>query len=485
MSGVKEQEPTPRHGPARRPVTAPQGGQAVHRDLVIDLVRFVCLALVVVAHSMMVSPVLHADGTVTSQNTLGDQPWFVPVIWIFMVMPLFFVTGGATGLESWRRLKARGGTGFEFAQARLLRLVRPAAALLAVMFLGLWMALLVGVDPQVIQLMATGAGMPLWFLAAYLAAQLNVPLLARFHERAPWLTVTVLAALVVAIDSLRGALPLLAYANLVFVWCAVQQLGFLMADSHLARLTRSGLAGIILAANLALGVVTGLGLYSGNMLVNLNPPTFCLLLLGVSQTAALQLFRPELDWISRLKWVRAMVLVAGRRSMTVYLWHLPLLVAMSGLLLLTDFPKPAAGTAEWWWARPMVLLGVLTLLLPVMAVFGRLEERPTASAHTRGRPAAAVVTAAVVVFIPVADAAFNGLTLGLLGGGAACFLLAVLLLGRMPERMTTEVPAVALDASAVAAADTPAGAPGDSPGERGGQEGGPLPAGPSSANVEP
>jgi len=92
----------------------------------IDLVRFFCLALVVVGHCMMVSPVLHADGTVTTENTLGDQPWFVPVIWIFMVMPLFFVTGGTTGLQSWQRMKARGGTGFEFAQARLLRLVRGA-----------------------------------------------------------------------------------------------------------------------------------------------------------------------------------------------------------------------------------------------------------------------------------------------------------------------------------------------------------------------
>ena len=98
------------------------------RDPAIDLVRFVCLGLVVVGHSMMVSPVLHPDGTVTTENTLGDEDWFVPVIWIFMVMPLFFVTGGVTGLQSWRRLKARGGTAAQFIRARLLRLVRPATA---------------------------------------------------------------------------------------------------------------------------------------------------------------------------------------------------------------------------------------------------------------------------------------------------------------------------------------------------------------------
>ena len=126
--------------------------------------------------------------------------------------------------------------------------------------------------------------------------------------------------------------------------------------------------------------------------------------------------------------------------MTVYLWHLPLLAAMSGVLLLTDFPQPAGGSAAWWWGRPLVLLAVVALLLPVLALFGRLEERPTAAGPSQSRPAAAVLTAAVAVFVPAADAALNGLTLGLLGGGAACFALAVVLLGRIPARLTTSDP---------------------------------------------
>jgi hypothetical protein len=43
------------------------------RDLAIDLTRFICLALVVVGHCMMTSPVLHPDGTVTTENTLAEQ----------------------------------------------------------------------------------------------------------------------------------------------------------------------------------------------------------------------------------------------------------------------------------------------------------------------------------------------------------------------------------------------------------------------------
>jgi Acyltransferase family len=417
--------------------TVPGDGAAVARpprDPAIDLARFVCLALVVVGHCMMVSPVLNRDGTVTTENTLALQDWFVPVIWIVMIMPLFFVVGGITGLQSWRRLRARGGSGFEFAQARLLRLIRPATALLASMFLGLWAARVGGVDPQVIQLMTQGAGMPLWFLAAYLAAQLSIPALAPLHERAPWLTLAGLTTAVIAVDCLRGALPQLAFVNLLFVWCAAQELGFLLADGTFDHLSRMELLAAVAGSNLALGLVTGLGLYTGNMLVNLNPPNLCLLLLGISQAATFQLLRPGMEWLMSGRWMRWPVYVAGRRAMTIYLWHLPLLVAMSGVLLLTDFPKPAANTAEWWWARPFVLMGVVTLLLPALAVFGRLEERPTAATHARGRPAAAVVTAAVVVFIPAVDAALNGLTLGLLGGGAVCFALAVLLLGRVPTR---------------------------------------------------
>ena len=418
--------------PTVRPQPPVQRASAVRRDPAIDLVRFICLLLVVAAHCMMVSPVLHRDGKVTTGNTLMEQGWFTPVVWVLMIVPLFFVLGGVTGLQSWRRLKARGGTGFDFAQLRLLRLVRPAMALLAVMWAGLWAALLLGVDPQVIQLMTTGAAMPLWFLAAYLTAQVSIPLMARLHQRAPLPTLGLLVALIITVDSLRGAVPVLAFVNMVFVWCAVQQLGFLMADGFFEHRSRTWLVGAIIVSNVLLGLVTGVGVYPGNMVVNINPPNLCLLLLAVSQTATLQLLGKGIRWIASVRWVQTIIAVAGRRSMTVYLWHLPLLVGMSGLLLLTDFPKPADGTAEWWWARIPVFFAVVALLLPVVLLFGRLENRPTAASHARGPSRTAVVTAAVVVLVPVADAAFNGLTLALLGGGAACFALAVLLLGRVP-----------------------------------------------------
>ncbi|MGO4231074.1 acyltransferase, partial [Arthrobacter sp. YAF34] len=122
---------------------------------------------------------------------------------------------------------------------------------------------------------------------------------ARLHARAPWLTLAGLTSLVIAVDCLRGVMPMLAYLNMVFVWCAVQQLGFFLADGTLAR-GRIALAGIVLASNLVLGLLVWLGLYSGNMLVNLNPPNLTLLLLGISQAATLQLLRPALTRVASL-----------------------------------------------------------------------------------------------------------------------------------------------------------------------------------------
>ncbi|MCR1162303.1 acyltransferase [Paenarthrobacter sp. UW852] len=430
--------------------------EAVRRDPAIDLVRFTCLLLVVAAHCMMVSPVLHKDGTVETQNVLMDQSWFTPVLWLLMIVPLFFVMGGVTGLQSWRRLAARGGTGFDFAQLRLLRLVRPAMALLALMWGGLWVALLMGVHPQVIQLMTAGAAMPLWFLAAFLTAQLSIPLMARLHQKSPFVVFGVLVAAIITVDSLRGAIPVLAFTNMIFVWCAVQQLGFLMADGFFERRSRTWLVGAVVTSNLLLGLVTGVAVYPGNMVVNINPPNLCLLLLGISQTATLQLLQPAVRWVASARWVQTVMALAGRRSMTIYLWHLPLLVGFSGLLLLTDLPIPDASTSDWWWARIPVFAAVVTLLVPVVWLFGRLEERPTAANHARGPSRVAVVTAAVVVFVPVADAAFNGLTLSLLGGGAACFALAVLLLGRVPTPQQAEPEANATERSEAQAPTLPA-----------------------------
>ena len=57
-----------------------------------------------------------------------------------------------------------------------------------------------------------------------------------------------------------------------------------------------------------------------------------------------------------------------------------------GLLLLTDFPKPAAGTAEWGGGPARLCCSASSCFCFLLLLCGRLEERPTAaSTRAAGR----------------------------------------------------------------------------------------------------
>ena len=54
--------------------------------------------------------------------------------------------------------------------------------------------------------------------------------------------------------------------------------------------------------------------------------------------------------------------------MTAYLWHLPLLVAVIGTMLLLRVPFPAAGSAAWWATRPLWLVALTGLLVGALSL---------------------------------------------------------------------------------------------------------------------
>ena len=184
--GAGRQVPEGRNGSTaagrERPGTKPD------RDLVIDLARFFCLALVVASHTMMVSPVLHPDGTVTYRQH-PRQPALVRAGGLGP-------PGHAAVLRRRRHHRSAvlatspgpGRPASDFMQARLLRLIRPAAVLLAIMFSGLCGR-------------PAGRGRHAGHPAAHLRSRhaavvprrvplgaAEPPMLARLHARAPWLT---------------------------------------------------------------------------------------------------------------------------------------------------------------------------------------------------------------------------------------------------------------------------------------------------------
>ncbi|GAA2088117.1 acyltransferase family protein [Pseudolysinimonas kribbensis] len=415
------------------------------RDLTLDLARVFCVLLVVVIHLLEVGVGAGPHGIVVTRP-LEHQWWFDGVTWVMQIMPLFFVVGGFAGMTAWRNLRRRGGTAADFVRNRVLRLAQPALPLFVFYVAALGIATLVGAPPALVASVAVGAGSPLWFIAAYTLCQALLPALATWHERNRWAPLAVLLAGVIIVDVLRYTVPghldfSYAYADvhvtldgdtiglldMLFVWPLVQQLGFWYADGWFDRRRWWQLALLGLGAWATLFPMVFAGPYSADMLTNLNPPTLPLVALGLAQACTLRLLKPALTGLMRTRGARGIVFLAGTRLMTIYLWHLPIIIALAGLALLIPGASPTPGSAAWWWSRIAVYVLVLGLLFALSLLVGRWEA-PRELGPTP--PIGVVAVCAALTFLPTFLEIELFLSLPLAVFGAVCFGIAVLLLGR-------------------------------------------------------
>lgn len=437
------------------------------RDHAVDLVRAACLVVVVGLHVMMAGITVETDGLAIT-NSLDGHPIFAWSTWLVQVMPLFFVMGGFSSLLAWRRQRERGVTGADYVRDRVARLARPALLPLGLVGITLAVLGLVGLPDPVLADVGFRIGQPLWFLAVYLGCSGLVPLMARLHERAPWVTLLTMLGAVMVVDTiaLLTVQPLIGALNLLFVWLFVQQLGFCLADGWFdwRRRWMLGLAGLA-AFGVLLFLTTVVG-YSTDMYDNLNPPTAAILVLGVGQTLLFAFLRP---WLARLAERETLAGLSGAintNAMQIYLWHVPVIVLIAVVLVVSGAPFPEPLSEGWWQSRPPFLVAVALLLIPIVIGVSWLERRDEA----RGRPAAApvgpwmaalkvvlgiagVVTLLVAGFTPAYGAAI----------GVTLMLIAVLL--RSPRRR------VGGDAAAGSAGDAAGGAAGAAAGSAAGDAG--------------
>lgn len=380
------------------------------RDQAIDLIRFGCLVVVVILHSMMSAAVLGAGGGVVPTVALSGTVGFTVASWFFQIMPLFFFIGGYAAINGWRRTQATGGTWADYLRARLRRLVVPVAVLIGLAGLGLSIASELGVPADLLAEASVRIGQPLWFLAVYVGLTSLVPLAVHFHDRAPKRTLAALAGAVVAVDGLVALTGVtgLGHLNFLFVWPLIQQCGFFYADAVHRPVRGWSVWTIMVFALVGLGVLVGLGIYSPNMLVNLNPPTGALVLLGLAQMCALRLCHARLNAIVsggagdaddsdrsgpvavaheyRARIWEGVIAWGNAYGIQVYLWHMPIVITLIGLLgygakLVAGAPlgddMSAAGIllpeieSTWWWLTRlpwlMTVMGLAALLATAMS----------------------------------------------------------------------------------------------------------------------
>ena len=351
------------------------------RNRAADLYRSLAICFVVLGHWMLVAPYV-PGGRLEFRNILALQPWTQYLTWLFQVMPVFFFVGGYSNAASWSSARTRPEKRRNWATGRLRRLLLPVVPLVLLWSAAALVAFHLGVDPALATAASRAALVPVWFLAVYILVTLAVPISFAIWERLGLWSVTTLAVLAILIDFLGVGLGQgwLRWANYAPVWLAVHQLGYWW------RLSDRGAAGtglLFLIGVFWMAVLVGYAGYPismvsvpGEIFSNTRPPTTAMLALGAIQVSLLlMLAGPVNAWLQKER-VWATVILVSQSIMTIYLWHLTVVIVVAGLsLAFGGFGfKVEPGTAAWWIYRPLWIAVLAGGLLPFLAIFGRFES---------------------------------------------------------------------------------------------------------------
>lgn len=321
----------------------------------------------------------------------------------------------------------------------MLKLAQPAAALWAFLALVYGAARAFGAPAKYIHAALPGIGMHLWFLGAYALCVAAVPLTTAAHRRRPYLSMGALLVVVAMVELLRivTGQPWWGLLGLGPVWLAIHQLGYFRADGRFQRCPRWLLVVVAVIGYLLLAVFTSMPAWPRDMLTNLNPPTVVLFLLGLSQACLLQLLTPVLERIMRTKPAVLLAGVIGSRPVTLYLWHLPVIVCVMAAWWLLGAPEPAVDSVDWWlWRIALACICWLAVLV-VVRLLGFVEVRATTD-QSQGAAWPTVLLALVLVVAPAVLEIRFLLTPWLVLSGAVAHVVAVGLLRHLRPRAATK-----------------------------------------------
>lgn len=385
------------------------------RDRYLDLLRAIAIAAVVGGH-WLVAMVWMDGGVLRAAAVIDVAPATRWLTWIVQVMPVLFLVGGVVNVRSWRASRDAGGSYPGWVARRAARLLRPTTVVVWTWLTLAPLALAAGVDRQLIMLGARSALVPLWFLGVYLVVIALVPvLLAAWTRLGLGLPVLLMGGAAAVDAGVLDAVPVLTLVNYLLVWSVPTVLGFGWADGALdRRIARLGLP-VLALAGLTVAIVwfdqpvSMVGLAEQDT-GGPNVPGVTLALLGGVQTGAALAARARATaWLRRPgPW--AVVVRANSAAMTVYLWHLTVLVLVVGALSLTGpWWSVTPLTLAWWLTRPVWLGGLTLVLAPLVVVLAPIEHGVP---DPRPRPHGTTATLGMVAAMATACGAVGVLTLG-------------------------------------------------------------------------
>ena len=335
------------------------------RDRAIDVIRIVALVGVVAGHTVMATSAI-VDGVFIWDNLLTTSIVFQALTWIFQIMPLFFFAGVAASVESYQAGGPSSWGGWLL--KRCTRLYRPVFYYLA--FWTVALVVLRHVLPEHVYEPVAGISIQLlWFLGAYVLVLAAMPLLARITTGAR-LAVAIASTygLVAVVDHLRvagHAGVALGYVNLV-AWVIPGMLGVAYRRGLLGTSRAFALGACAFAVNVGL---LWLGPYELSLvgietqeLKNMSPPSLLMAGHAIMLCAFAIALAPAIDRWARRPRVWRLAVIGNTGAMTLYLWHIPVLLAVH---LVFDY----LGLPRFPGEPHFVVLSVVQLTLVAALVF--------------------------------------------------------------------------------------------------------------------
>ncbi|MDO3403136.1 acyltransferase [Mycolicibacterium neoaurum] len=308
------------------------------RDRALDVIRITALLGVIAGHTVMATSIIRDDVFVW-ENLLTTSVVFQALTWIFQIMPLFFFAGVAASAGSY------AGNWGGWLLKRCTRLYRPVFS-----YLAFWaVALAIGhrvLPTHVYQPIAGISIQLLWFLGAYVLVLAAVPLLRAITTVGRMTgAVVVIYTLIATIDAIRVNDPgwaTLGYLNLA-VWLIPGIFGVAYCN-RLLTVSQAALLGCaMLAANMTL---LRFGPYElslvgieGQELKNMMPPSLLLAGHAIMMCAFAIAAAPAIGRWARRPRVWWLTAIGNSGAMTLYLWHIPALLAVHLAFDIAGFPR--------------------------------------------------------------------------------------------------------------------------------------------------
>jgi len=396
----------------------------VERVRAVDAYRAYAILTVIAGHWLAFALSVQ-DGRLTGRNLLEIWPPAPWLTWLFQVMPVFFLVGGYANAASWTNRRGTL-TPLGWIGARLWRLLLPTAVLLVTVTAAAMLARTLGMDEGMLGLALAIAGLPLWFLAVYVAVVPLTPLLAagqrRWGARVPLALLA--SAVVVDVLFVHLGVPLVGYLNFAFFWIGVYCLGIAWRGGALpgrawvpGALAIGGFVALVLLVVLGPYPVSMLGA-AGERVQNNGPPSAALVALALTQTGIVLLLRERVERWCAVPAVWRVVVPANLVAMSLYLWHMVAGVLASVVVWQVGLVAAAAPTTPVWWLWRPLWYATCATILAVLVLLVRRFERPVQALP--GTPASSPRrVAAAVAGVLGACSGMVQLTVAGLGAGPA------------------------------------------------------------------